>query len=342
MYHQMLRFLTAILCCLIVTGCTFHPSSALQPSTPSLATGPSLQAQQPSGSPFEVFALDRHNDATAIATAPDSSIWFTDTRTSRIGRVSGGKVVTFATPTRFSRPFDIVAAPDGNMWFTESNGGKLGRITPDGTITEVHAHDFNHLYSICIGPDGALWFTGSGAESNLVGRMTMTGQQSEFSIPAAFDITAGPDGRLWISGDDSIYRMTVTGNVKLVKTIQDTQIGQLVFGADGNLWFWSVNRLVAARLLYSQETMIGRLSTAGVLKAFPLGRDYVVTDLAAAYGKIWAAYSHGDGSGLAEIDEQGKITDHFAPQCDVSHGVTLGGDGNIWFTCFKSIDAYTH
>jgi len=336
----MLRFLRALLGCLIVAGCTFHPSSALQPAAASLPTGPSVWAQQPGGSPFEVLALDRKNDATAIAPAPDGSIWFTDSRTSRIGRVSEGKVVTFATPTRFSRPFDIVAAPDGNMWFTESNGGRLGRITNDGTITEVHAHDFNHLYGICIGPDGALWFTGTGAESNLVGRITMTGQQSEFPIMAAFDITAGPDGNLWISGGDSIYQMTVTGNVTLVKTIQDAQIGQLVFDADGNLWFWSVNGLVAARLLYSQEIVIGRLTTAGALKAYPLGKDYVVTDLTAAYGKIWAAYAHGDGSGLAEIDEQGKITTHFAPQCDVSHGVALGADGNIWFTCFKSVDAY--
>lgn len=331
----MTRFVKAALACLIVAGCTFRPNPALQSATASLPTGPSLQAQQSGGSSFEVFPLDREQDAAAIAASPDGSVWFTDYKTSRIGRVLGGKVVTFATPTRFSHPFDIVAAPDGNMWFTEWNGGKLGRITPDGTITEKSAHDVNYLYNICVGPDGALWFVGSGVGSNVVGRMTTTGQQSEFPVQAGDfgDITPGPDGRLWISGDDSIYRMTVTGKLTLFKTIDNAHfIGSLVFDADGNLWFWFFNQ--------NRGFEIGRLTSAGGLTQFPLGPHHLVTDLASAYGKIWAAYSTDSGSGVAEIDGSGKITKHFAPQCDVSHGVALGADGNVWFTCFKSVDAY--
>ena len=331
----MLRSLKAVLASLILAGCAFHTSSAPQPATAGLPSGPSLPAHQPGESRFEVFPLDRVQDATAIASDPYGSIWFTDYKTSRIGRVSGDKVVTFATPTRFSHPYDIVAAPDGNMWFTEWNGGRLGRITPDGTITEKSAHDINYLYYICVGPDGALWFTGAGTESNVVGRMTVTGQQTKFLLPASAgpgDITAGPDGRLWISGGDKIYRMTVTGSITLFKTIHDAYISGLVFGADGDLWFWFHNQRGGFE--------IGRLTTAGVLTAFPLGPHHLVSDLISAYGKIWAAYSDNFGDGVAEIGEDGTITKHFAPECYISHGLALGADGNIWFTCYKSIDAY--
>jgi streptogramin lyase len=329
------RSILPALACSIIAGCGSHSESVFQSSGASLLTAPALQAGQRSGeSTFKVFPLDRKNDASAVASDLGGNEWFTDFRTSRIGRVSASGVVTeYQTPTPFSRPDDIVAGPDGDMWFTEFNGGRIGRVAADGSITEIHAHHFSNLYNICVGPDGALWFTGVGSGGQMVGRMTTTGQTSEFPVPAAEDITAGPDGNLWISGGNSVFRMTTAGGITQFKTRDDATLGDLVFGADGNLWFWFWSPKV--------DYGIGKLTTVGAFKEYPLGSNHLVTDITSAYGRIWLAYSHSSGSGLAEVDEFGRITEHFAPQCDVSLGVALGADGEIWFTCYKSIDAFS-
>ena len=321
-----------------VVGCGSHANSVVQTGS-ALDVAPSLQ-MYPSGGggTFEIFPLEKSNAPFGLAADPLGDMWFTLDDPARIGRISALHVVTtFNVPTRFSQPDDIVAGPDGNMWFTEFLGGRLGRVAMDGSITEVHARNMNHLYHICVGPDGALWFTGQSDSlgGQLVGRMTLTGQQSDFPIPAAFGITSGPDGNLWITGADTVYKMTVAGAVTTFKTIPNTGIGNPVFGADGNLWFWFYDSK-------ARDYGFGKLTTHGALTEYPLGTNHVVGPgkLASAYHKIWAPYDHGTGDGLAEIDERGHIIEHFPSQCGSALSVALGADGHIWFSCVYDIDAY--
>jgi virginiamycin B lyase len=61
-------------------------------------------------------------------------------------------------------------------------------------------------YGITAGQDGNLWF----AEGD-IGRITPTGQITEFPLPGdwnVFLITAGPDGNLWFAGNTQIWRIT--------------------------------------------------------------------------------------------------------------------------------------
>jgi virginiamycin B lyase len=65
---------------------------------------------------------------------------------------------------------------------------------------------------ITTGPDGALWFTEFA--DNKIGRITMQGGITEFSLPASGEapknITAGPGGTLWFteSASNQIGRLT--------------------------------------------------------------------------------------------------------------------------------------
>jgi uncharacterized repeat protein (TIGR01451 family) len=64
-----------------------------------------------------------------IAAGPDGNLWFTESQTNLIGRMTPAGVVTeFPVPTENSNPFGIAAGSDGNIWFAENEGNKIGRF----------------------------------------------------------------------------------------------------------------------------------------------------------------------------------------------------------------------
>ena len=144
-------------------------------------------------------------------------------RMSPTGQITGD----FIIPTPYSDPSRLVTGPDGNLWFTEQGSigargsfqptfpapGKIGRITPTGQITEFTTPNQNYPYftsnpaGIAVGPDGNLWYTEYSYLTkdtmvqhggNNIGRITTSGQITEFPIPTQFaradGIAAGPPG----------------------------------------------------------------------------------------------------------------------------------------------------
>jgi virginiamycin B lyase len=141
-----------------------------------------------------------------ITTGPDGALWFTESNSNKVGRITTAGVITeFPIPTK---GFGITAGPDGALWFTSGNG--IGRITTAGAITEFQAASGD---AITAGPDGALWFT----SGNGIGRITTTGVIAIFPIPTPNGnpqgITTGPDGALWFteSNSNKIGRITTAG-----------------------------------------------------------------------------------------------------------------------------------
>lgn len=165
--------------------------------------------------------------APGITTGPDGHLWFTATnvpcdqylpvpppagvrlpcaerflglieRMDTTGRVDG----VFVIPTRYADPGRIVTGPDGNLWFTEQGA---------------------------IGANGA--FEPTRPAPGKIGRITPSGQITEFTTPTPFSnpagITVGPDGNLWFTeyayevrdmpgvqqGGNRIGRITVSGTI---------------------------------------------------------------------------------------------------------------------------------
>jgi len=109
-----------------------------------------------------------------IAAGPDGNLWFTESNTSKIGRVTtAGAITDYPTLTSNSQPLFITAGPDGALWFTEGNANKIGRITTAGTITNEFPIPTPSSVpaGITAGPDRALWFTESNA--NKIGRLCL-------------------------------------------------------------------------------------------------------------------------------------------------------------------------
>src|SRR5262249_14711943 len=121
------------------------------------------------------------------------------------------------------------------------------------------------------GPDGNLWFTENDSVSNRIGRITTSGQVTEFPIPTSganpFGITVGPDNSLWFTAEfgNKIGRITPTGQITEFAINSTTSYWPqgIVTGPDGNLWF-------AENPPNTADRAIAKMTTSGVVTQYPL------------------------------------------------------------------------
>lgn len=163
----------------------------------------------------------------AIALGADGNIWVGQFAASRIARVTpSGEITEFVIPTPDSGPRALAAGPDGNIWFSEFKAGKIGRITPQGEIVEFPLPRANSgPGDITAGADGAMWFLelnglmdGLVVDGNRVGRISMTGEISEFPIPGAggtpINIAVGPDRNVWYTKNAALGQVRPDGSMR--------------------------------------------------------------------------------------------------------------------------------
>ncbi len=279
---------------------------------------------------FTEFAVPVANSIpTQITAGPDGNLWFTDSNTNAIGRITPAGVITeFPTPAGNGEPFGITAGPDGNLWFTDENANQVGRITPAGTFTEYTIPTTHSIPgAITPGPDGNLWFGEQNAMK--IGRITPTGTITEFTNGISSfvngGVTAGPDGNVWfVETSGKVARIAATG--ANVGSVTEFPAGvnpyQITAGPDGNLW--------------STETSgkIGRLTTTGNLSEIGLSPASPAQPLGIAPGpdgNLWAADFLGND--VLRITPTGAVTAIPIPTAQTQPiAITTGPDGNLWIT----------
>jgi streptogramin lyase len=148
-------------------------------------------------------------------------------------------------------------------------------------------------------------------------------------------IVAGRDGKLWFSENGSIGRITPQGAVKEFPLSAGVSINGLAAGPDGNIWFTD------------GAGKVGRLSPQnGTIKEFPLPTHHVTPGpiVAGPDGNLWFGASDvvdtSSGVPMSLHREIGRIT---PPNGAIKEfplptntfpttNLTVGPDGNIWFT----------
>jgi streptogramin lyase len=249
-----------------------------------------------------------------ITAGPDGNLWFAEQGADRIGRITPSGVVTEFSEgiAPGSAPAQITVGADGNLWFTESGGSRIGRITPQGVITEL-ATRFTG-FGIAAGVDGNVWFT----EKMFMGgieRITPTGIVTRFGAPNITmrdQITAGPDGNLWVTETFLPMGVNVGFSIWAVSTDGEYLLagpgsgaaqspGGITVGPDSNLW---VTRTVPT----------------------------------------YAAGAVDPGLWIDKMTVNGVLTSYFTglpvPRRP-DPGITLGPDGNLWFTADSQISRRT-
>lgn len=67
---------------------------------------------------------------SGITDGADGNLWFADTATSMIGRITTSGTITEYSLPKESGTGGITEGPDGNLWFTEVTANKIGKIVP--------------------------------------------------------------------------------------------------------------------------------------------------------------------------------------------------------------------
>jgi streptogramin lyase len=187
------------------------------------------------------------NSSNSIAKGPDGNMWFTESATGKIDRITPAGAITEFTPAGVAFPSNIISAPDGNLWFIDGGGSsnQLARMTVLGAVTFFAAPTANpQIAGLTVGPDGNLWFTESLASK--IGKVTLgtTPTITDSPLPAGtfpgtiisafgelFYIDAQPNqkiGSYFTTGGFGIsYNL---GQVRVNLT------DGIVAGRDGNLW----------------------------------------------------------------------------------------------------------
>lgn len=199
--------------------------------------------------------------------------------------------------TPSSNPNAITTGPDGNLWFTELNASKIGRITTAGSVTEYPLSYDSEPAGIATGPDGNLWFTEGVA--NKIGRLNpTTGAITEFALP----INSDP--------------------------------GSIASGYNGyepSLWF-----------LEPGTNILGNITTSGSITQYSIDTtNSGLGEITAGVSGVWFTESRANKIAHLFMEKvcrrfcflQPQVQEYSipAPGGDPT-GITLGADGNVWFT----------
>jgi streptogramin lyase len=151
----------------------------------------------------------------------------------------------------------------------------------------------------------------------------------------AYKIVAGPDGNLWFTE----YNGTHVGRFD-VTTKLATEFGPLqrpatsiAGGPDGNVWF-------AERSSDGSSSLVGRVTPAGVIteyQATPVPGSIAALS-GGADGQVWFVKDGFGGPAVGRIDPTTGLFTTFSSGLNGAFtlfgGMTLGGDGNVWFTSY--------
>lgn len=247
-----------------------------------------------------------------------------------------------------SEPFGMTVTSDGNLWFTEYYNASLSVAYPQAGFFAWDSQVYTFppgtvIHGITHGPDGALWLTQ--AESNgAIFRVAINGRSvaavTRYPLPtnsvSALGITVGADGALWfVESGGKVGRIPVTATPNSSAQIKEYAIPDylgtgsdpytIATAKDGTMWFTDGN-----------QPVIHRITTTGVMTAYPLPHSHTASFIAAAPdGAIWFSELNGYiGRILPTATPANPNVMEFTPADGTSslpEGITVGPDGSIYY-----------
>ena len=166
---------------------------------------------------------------------------------------------------------------------------------------------------------------------------------TEFPTPWAGTIAAGPDGALWFAGPGrhKIGRVTTAGKVTEFLIPVSAQVfvyTDTAFGPDGTLWFGIAKAPASSKLILGETLSIGRMTTRGEFREFPLPPGYhnlligAPTGMTAGPdGALW--FTVAAMNKIGRITTTGEFNEFLLPTPDGRpFAITAGPDCALWFT----------
>lgn len=268
---------------------------------------------------------DPHDVPTAIAAAPDGSIWFTIDSASAVGRLQDGKLIRLAKPTQNLEPIGLAVAADGSAWFTDAPAKQVSRMTPAGELTAVTLDmPIARLGGIAAAPDGSVWFA-EGSAYSITRLKDGVLQRHVIKSPRGgpYGVAVGPDGTVWatLQAANQVLRIGADGAMHAFDIpTRGSAPSDIRVDAQGVVWF-----------LEFRGNKLGRLEN-GKFREFELdAHGAAPTGLAVAPdGAVWFGMLR---TGSLGRFNDGKIRTVTLPRENARpYSVSVDPAGNVWYT----------
>jgi virginiamycin B lyase len=283
-----------------------------------------VQSGAPTGR-FVEYAMPNAEEApTAIAAAPDGTIWFTIDQAEAIGRWREGRIERIPTARRNFEPLGLAVAADGSAWYTDIAAGAIVRVTPSGEASPFPLDTpITRLGRLAVAPDGSVWFadaTGWGITQLQNGVFKRGAGLAADEGP--YGVAVGADGIVWASLQRSgkLLRIDPDGTTESLDVPRRGAVPtDLTVGADGSVWF-----------LQFRGNRLGQFKD-GKFYEFEIGAQNVgASGLAAApNGTVWFGMVR--TSSLGRLRD-GRLTTIRLPRANARpYSVALDPSGNVWY-----------
>jgi virginiamycin B lyase len=261
---------------------------------------------------------------TAVAAAPDGTIWFTLDLADAIGRVRDGRLERLPTQGRNIEPIGLAAASDGGAWYTDAAARAIKRIAPSGAITSFPLDTpIVRLGRLSVAPDGAAWFAEGTSFSITRLRDGALTRHVYASLPGGpYGVAAAADGTVWATLQEAnqVLRIETGGRVEAFDIPQRRSVPtDIAIGSDGSVWF-----------IQFWGNRIGRLKD-GVFMEFEVPTENAgLSGIAVAEDRtVWFGMLRTGSLGRLR---DGKIETFRLPRERARpYSLAIDRDGNVWY-----------
>jgi virginiamycin B lyase len=229
-----------------------------------------------------------------------------------------GTMTPFSVQQQGVMPFHLTAGRDGYLWVVSM--GYIVRITTAGKfaggIATPHAADVAD--AIVTGRDGNIWFSEEASGVARIGRITPTGELTEYVLPpgsSPIALAAGPDGIAFVGHPTATLGLvTYAGKVSALAFKTNITINSIAYDSRESLW-------------YAGCDGVGRLTRSHVARDYPVegGCNGDAGVSVARGGLAWFSA----GGHIGYVDVSGKMR-LFKPLYAPT-SMTAAPDGNLWF-----------
>jgi virginiamycin B lyase len=261
---------------------------------------------------------------TAVAVAPDGSIWFTIDFGDGVGLIKDGKMLRVPKKGRSVEPIGLGVDASGTAWFTDPSLIAVSRINAAGELQSFPlGTPIARLARLAVAPDGAVWFAESTSYSITRLKDGVLQRHDIQSLRGGpYGVSVAADGTVWATLQSANQLLRITPSAELSQFDLPTQGASptdVAVDSKGGVWLLEFRGNKVAHFADGKFTEF----------ALPEGNAAPSGITVAPDGAVWFGVLRGGGLGRLR---DGKI-DFFKLPRESARPYTLAADpkGNIWY-----------